>query len=77
MASKVVTTRQYQKLLKQNEKLKKQNEKLRIEALDAIDFGNYYRKCYNKMCNESYKHRDQIACLTSKLKQIRTLTFNL
>ena len=73
----MVTTKQYERLLKQNEKLKNQNEKLRKNLLDMIDFRNYYRKCYNKMCNESYKHRNQIACLTSELKQIRTLTFNL
>ena len=73
----VVETRQYQRLLKQNEKLKKQNEKLRKDLKDMIDFGNYYRKCYNQMCDKSYKHRDQIAYLTGKLKQIRALTFNL
>lgn len=72
-----ITAKQYERLLKQNEKLKKQNKELKDELKDTIDSLKYYRKCYSKMCNESYKHRDQNAHLTSQLKQIRTLTFNL
>lgn len=72
----MVTAKQYKRLLKQNEKLKKQNEKLKDDLKDMVDRGKYYRKCYDKMCNEFYKHRDRIEHLTGKLKQIRILTLN-
>ena len=74
---KMATTKQYQKRLKQNEKLKKQNQELKKDLEDMADSLKYYRKCYDRMCNESYKHRDQAVYLTGKLKQIRALTFNL
>lgn len=73
----MATTKQYERLLKQNEKLKKQNKELKDDLKDMIDRENYYRKCYDQMCQNSYKQRDQIAYLTGKLKQIRALTFNL
>lgn len=73
----MVTAKQYERLLKQNEKLKKQNKELKDDLNDTIDSLKYFRKCYDKMCNESYENKDQIAHLTGKLKQIRALTFNL
>lgn len=72
----MVTIKQYERLLKQNEKLKKQNEELKDDLKSLIDWVNYYRKCYNQMRDEFYKHKDRVEHLTDKLKEIRILTLS-
>lgn len=54
---KNMTTNSTKRLLKQNEKLKKQNKELKDDLKDMVDRGNYYRKCYDQMCQNSYKQK--------------------